>query len=68
MMMKKDNLIKCGVWMVAAFVCLLVVALTAAGQSVYTAASIAGLACMAISAFYWVRFAMPLTRNAFKFK
>lgn len=68
MTMKKNNLIKCGVWMAAAFVCLLVLALVTAGQSIYTAASIVSLICMAVSMFYWVRFAMPLTNNAFKFK
>ena len=68
MTMKKDNLIKCGVWMAAAFVCLLVIALVTSGQTVYTAASALSLACMAVSMFYWIRFAMPLVNNAFKFR
>lgn len=64
--MEKKNLIKCAVWMAAAILCLLV--LVSAGHGVYAAAGAMSLICMAVSMFYWVRFAMPLTKNAFDFR
>ncbi|MCI5536614.1 MAG: hypothetical protein SOV50_02800 [Lentihominibacter sp.] len=64
--MRNNNLIKCAVWMAAAIICLLV--LISAGHGVYIAAGAMSLICMAVSMFYWVRFAMPLTKNAFNFR
>ena len=54
--------------MAAAFVCMMVIALFSTVKGVYNTASVATLVCMAISMFYWVRFAEPLSRGAFKFK
>lgn len=65
---KNNNLVKCGIWMAAAFVCMMVIALFSTVKGVYNTASVATLVCMAISMFYWVRFAEPLSRGAFKFK
>lgn len=65
---KNNNLVKCGIWMAAAFICMIIVGVTAAIESVYVAASVASLICMAVSMFYWVRFAVPLSNGAFRFK
>ena len=67
-MKRNNNLVRCLAWMGAAFVLLVVMALVAGGAALYTTVSILSFVCMAVSMFYWVRFASPLVKNAFTFR
>ena len=67
-MKRNNNLVKCLAWMGVAFVLLVVMALVAGGAALYTVSSALSFACMAVSMFYWVRFASPLVKSAFSFR